>query len=111
MSERSGVPEDEGLSSDDAPLAVELTDELDLHTFLPRECADVVTEYLHAAHEGGLRVVRVVHGKGTGALRRTVHAALARHPLVDRYALDDGRGGWGATRVWLRDAAAADDDT
>ena len=50
-----------------------------------------------------LRDVRIVHGKGTGALRRSVEALLARHPLVVevRPAQEDA-GGWGATLVRLR---------
>lgn len=79
-----------------------LTDELDLHTFLPRECGDVVDEYLRAAQEAGLPSVRIIHGKGTGALRRTVHAVLDRHPAVRRYQLAGAsRGAWGATLVEL----------
>ena len=69
---------------------------------MPRECSDVVAEYLRAAREAGLTVVRIVHGKGTGTLRRTVHAVLARHPAVRAYRLADERGGsWGATVVEL----------
>jgi len=80
----------------------ELTDELDLHTFLPRECADVVEEYVRAAQEAGFALVRIVHGKGTGALRRIVHAVLERHPAVRSYRLAGGdRGSWGATLVEL----------
>lgn len=78
-----------------------LTTELDLHNFLPGECADVVAEYVRAAQEAGLSVVRIVHGKGTGALRRTVHAVLARHAAVRAYRLADDRSGWGATLVEL----------
>src|SRR5205823_1292127 len=44
-------------------VAPELTDELDLHTFRPRDCADVVEEYLHAAREAGMKTVRIIHGK------------------------------------------------
>jgi dsDNA-specific endonuclease/ATPase MutS2 len=84
---------------DAAPVA--LTTELDLHHFLPRECADVVAEYLDAARAAGFPAVRLIHGKGTGALRRTVHAVLARHPAVVAYRLADDRGGWGATLVDL----------
>jgi dsDNA-specific endonuclease/ATPase MutS2 len=88
----------------DAVTEVPLTDELDLHHFQPREVADLVTEYLRAAHAAGMRRVRVIHGKGTGALRRTVHAALDRHPLVAGYRLgDQASGTWGATLVDLRD--------
>jgi len=81
---------------------VELTAELDLHAFQPRECADVVAEYLRAAHEAGLPRVRIVHGKGTGTLRRVVHGVLDRHPAVRSYQLADERSGsWGATLVEL----------
>jgi dsDNA-specific endonuclease/ATPase MutS2 len=79
-----------------------LADELDLHTFLPRECADVVEEYVRAAQEAGLPTVRIIHGKGKGTLRRTVHAVLARHPAVRSYQLAEAhRGSWGATLVEL----------
>lgn len=87
----------------DTGTSVELTDELDLHTFLPREVADVVEEYLRAAHEAGMRAVRIVHGKGTGTLRRIVHGVLEAHPAVASFRLGDERSGsWGATLVELR---------
>ncbi|HZJ63968.1 MAG TPA: Smr/MutS family protein [Kofleriaceae bacterium] len=92
---------------DDAEAAVDaaLTDELDLHTFLPRECADVVAEYVRAAQEAGMTHVRIVHGKGTGTLRRIVHGVLERHPAVRAFRLADERGGsWGATLVELHRA-------
>jgi dsDNA-specific endonuclease/ATPase MutS2 len=80
----------------------DLTDELDLHTFLPKECADVVEEYVRAAQEAGLPVVRIIHGKGAGTLRRIVHGVLDRHPAVRAYRLADAyRGSWGATIVEL----------
>ena len=99
------VPDEPG--DDDAPddndvVAPELTDELDLHTFLPRECADVVTEYLSAAQEAGMTLVRIIHGKGTGTLRRIVHSVLDKHPAVARYQLAGGTGSWGATVVELK---------
>jgi len=75
---------------------------LDLHTFAPEDSASVVDEYLRACHEKGILDVRVIHGKGKGALRRTVHALLEKHPLVLRFALDSGPSGWGATIVHLR---------
>jgi dsDNA-specific endonuclease/ATPase MutS2 len=88
------------MANDDTVTEVELTDSIDLHTFEPREVADLVGEYLRAAADTGLTVVRIIHGKGTGTLRTIVHAALDRHPLVERYALADGN--WGATIVSLR---------
>jgi len=82
------------------PFAPTLTDELDLHTFVPKECADVVDEYVRAAHEAGMTTVRIIHGKGTGTLRRIVHSVLSRHPAVASFTQADAN--WGATRVELK---------
>ena len=79
------------------------TDQLDLHTFQPSECADVVEEFLRAAQEEGYRLVRIIHGKGTGTLRRIVHSVLEKHPAVARFTLgDETSGSWGATIVELK---------
>ena len=76
---------------------------LDLHTFSPREVKDLVPDYLAACREIGIFEVRIIHGKGTGALRRTVHAILNRLPDVTGYRLaPEDAGGWGATLVSLR---------
>ena len=92
-----------GETDPDEPVVVPIEDFIDLHTFLPREAKDVTASYLSAAAEAGMREVRVIHGKGTGALRRTIHALLARDPHVERFeTAPPERGGWGATRVWLR---------
>jgi DNA-nicking Smr family endonuclease len=55
---------------------------LDLHTFAPRDIKSVLEEYVHAAHEAGLREVRLIHGRGIGVQRGIVQQALERHPLV-----------------------------
>jgi DNA mismatch repair protein MutS2 len=58
--------------------------------------------YLNEAFVAGLLSVRIVHGKGTGTLRRAVHEALANHPLVKSYRLGDyGEGDCGVTIVEL----------
>ncbi len=58
--------------------------------------------YLNAAFMAGLPSVRIVHGKGTGVLRQTVHETLAEHPLVKSFRLGDwGEGGAGVTIVEL----------
>ena len=86
-------------------LAIPIDGTLDLHTFAPREVKALVTEYLNECRARGVLQVRIVHGKGTGALRRQVHALLARLPEVASYALaSEAGGGWGATLVMLRPA-------
>ena len=89
-----------------APVAIPITGELDLHTFAPRETARVVEAYIDACRERGLPSLRIIHGKGTGTLRETVHACLRRSPWVASFRLgDETSGGWGATLVMLRDRA------
>ncbi len=84
-------------------MRVPIEDALDLHAFAPREVRSVVDEYLRAAHERGLREVRLIHGRGIGMQRASVQALLSRHPLVVNYAdAPPERGGWGATVVRLR---------
>jgi DNA-nicking Smr family endonuclease len=55
---------------------------IDLHAFAPRDVVSVVEEYVTAAHEAGLREVRLIHGRGKGIQRARVQQALDRHPLV-----------------------------
>ena len=79
---------------------------LDLHTFHPRDVAPLLSDYFDACRARGILEVRVIHGKGTGALRRTVHALLDRLPAVVSFRPgDESAGGWGATLVVLRPAA------
>jgi len=99
---RVATTDDDDEPDADAVATPALTDELDLHTFLPKECADVVEEYLHAAREAGFTTVRIIHGKGTGTLRRIVQAVLERHSAVESFSQADAN--WGATRVELKRA-------
>jgi DNA-nicking Smr family endonuclease len=64
---------------------IPIEDTLDLHPFEARDIRSVVEEYVRAAHEAGLRDVRLIHGRGTGVQRGIVQSVLARHPLVDRF--------------------------
>lgn len=86
-----------------APGTLPIDGELDLHLFKPKEVKGVVEAYIEACVGRGLTDLRLVHGKGIGNLRRTVHALLDRHPAVERYRLGGmGEGSWGATLVTLR---------
>jgi DNA-nicking Smr family endonuclease len=69
---------------------------LDLHAFSPRDVERVVEGYVTAAHERGLREIRIVHGRGKGVQRGIVQAALERHPLVEAFD-DDHASHLGAT--------------
>lgn len=78
---------------------------LDLHIFPPSEVRDLVPEYLRECRHRGICTVRIIHGKGTGALRRTVHAVLEALPWVREFHLaGPGSGSWGATIVYLEPA-------
>ena len=85
------------------PVALPITGELDLHTFRPSDLGELIPAYLAECAARGIRQVRIVHGKGTGTLRTTVHALLQRSPLVASYRLgDETTGSWGATLVTLK---------
>jgi DNA-nicking Smr family endonuclease len=87
----------------DEPIQLPIDGVLDLHTFKPSEVKDLVPDFLAACLEKGIYQVRIIHGKGTGQLRRTVHAILAEHPEVSSFTLDHPQyGGCGATIVYLR---------
>jgi DNA-nicking Smr family endonuclease len=76
---------------------------LDLHAFHPRDLKALVPAYLAACREREIYDVRIIHGKGAGNLRRTVHAILARLDQVASFRLaGENGGGWGATLVRLK---------
>jgi len=93
------------------PDAVELPIDgiLDLHTFHPRDVKELVPDYLSECRAKGILEMRIIHGKGTGALRETVHAVLNRLDFVLDFhlAMGDG-GGWGATVVKLAEKRKID---
>jgi DNA-nicking Smr family endonuclease len=91
---------------DGIPIELPIDGTLDLHTFHPREVKELVPDYLAECRQRGILVVRIIHGKGTGALRRSVHTILSRLPEVASFSLAmEDAGGWGATLVTLRPPA------
>jgi DNA-nicking Smr family endonuclease len=87
----------------DEPVPVPIDGVLDLHTFNPRDLKELLPEYLCECQKRGILQVRIIHGKGTGALRQSVHSILGRLPIVEGFTLDHPQhGGWGATLVRLR---------
>ncbi len=83
----------------DAPVQVPIDGILDLHQFRPSDVKELVPEYLQACRDKGIYRVRIIHGKGTGALRRTVHSILDRIPWVADYHFAEDHSSWGATIV------------
>jgi DNA-nicking Smr family endonuclease len=76
---------------------------LDLHTFRPNEIKDLIPEYLSLCREKGILQVRIIHGKGSGTLKRTVQAILQKIPEVASFQpAGEEVGGWGATMVILK---------
>ena len=76
--------------------------ELDLRGMRVDEALDALDDYIDRAYLAELPWVRVIHGKGTGALRKVVRDYLRNHPVVSRYrAGDEGEGGDGVTIAYF----------
>ena len=88
---------------DNSAVRIPIDGVIDLHTFAPHEASDAVDEYLNVCAQKGIPEVKIIHGKGKGILRRTVEAALEKHPLVRSFRKDPGPSGWGATIVFLKE--------
>ena len=86
------------------PIQIQVSGDLDLHTFRPRDLPELLPAWFEECRKQGILTVRVIHGKGSGALRGGVHALLPR--LTDcvgswSYPAPESAGGWGATLVHL----------
>ena len=91
---------------DTEPVNLEIDGCLDLHTFSPKDLKHLIPDYLTECHTRRIYQVKIIHGKGKGNLRRSVHALLDRNPLVAGYSLADlFNGSWGATMVTLKETA------
>ena len=78
--------------------------EIDLRGNRAAEIAEMLERYLEDAYRSGLPWVRIIHGKGTGALRQVVRDHLNDHPVVSKHELaPPEQGGDGATIAYLRE--------
>lgn len=77
-------------------------DTLDLHGCTVADVEGLVVPFVDRAAVRGLARVTIVHGKGSGRLRKAVHKTLAAHGRVARFSLADSwNGSWGATMAEL----------
>ena len=76
--------------------------ELDLRGARVEEALDKLDTYIDAAYLSGLPFGRIIHGKGTGALRKAVQDRLREHALISKVvAAMPNEGGDGVTIVYL----------
>jgi len=95
-----------------APIRLEITDILDLHTFTPKEIPAALVAYLEEARAKGFSTVRIIHGKGSGVQRERVQAVLRRTSFVARFQTAPAEAGsWGATVVWFTSTAGPAGET
>ncbi|MBW2483337.1 MAG: Smr/MutS family protein [Deltaproteobacteria bacterium] len=85
------------------PIQIPIEDVLDLHTFRPRDIADLLETYFDECIKVGIFSVRVIHGKGKGIQKKQVRRILQKTPRVKSFTdAPPEAGGWGATLVELR---------
>jgi DNA mismatch repair protein MutS2 len=83
------------------PVAPEVSMSFDMRGWRAADVAEKLDRYLNDAYLAGLPQVRLIHGKGTGALRQVVREVLHGHPLVSNYAAGGQDGGDGVTVATL----------
>ncbi len=86
-----------------AEKAKQIVTELDLRGMTVDEAMEAVEKYLDDAYLAGLPKAYIIHGKGTGALRKAITGFLSRHRFVKNHRLGEyGEGGAGVTVVELQ---------
>lgn len=85
------------------PMHLPIDGVLDLHTFRPGEVPDLLWDYIEECRKVDIYKIRIIHGKGTGTLKRLVQRTLEKHPQVASFSdAPPDAGGWGATLVELK---------
>lgn len=85
------------------PVEIPIDGTIDLHTFDPRDLRELLPDYLDACRAKEILQVRVIHGKGSGILKKSVHSILSRLSSVESFKpAGEDAGGWGATIVTLK---------
>jgi DNA-nicking Smr family endonuclease len=88
---------------DEEPIVLPIDGVLDLHTFSPKEVADLLGDYVDECLKMGIYDLRIIHGKGKGVLRDRVRKILAKNLMVESFSEAPlEAGGWGATLVRLK---------
>jgi DNA mismatch repair protein MutS2 len=83
--------------------AMQISPELMLRAMRVEEAQPLLDKYVDDAFAAGIQQARIIHGKGTGTLRRVVWEYLSGHPAVDSFRLGDvAEGGEGCTVVTFK---------
>lgn len=84
------------------PVEIVINGVLDLHAFSPKDLKHLIPDYIEECLFRDIMEIRIVHGKGKGNIRRSVHALLQRNSAVVHFSSgDETTGSWGATIVQL----------
>jgi DNA mismatch repair protein MutS2 len=82
----------------------QVSPEIDLRGLMAEEASSIVDKYLDDAYLAGLTTVSLIHGKGTGALRKKIGEFLTHHHRVESIRLGEwDEGGSGVTIVKLKE--------
>ena len=100
---RKGVSESSGASEIALRKSIQVSPELMLMAMRVDEAQPVLDKYLDDAYAAGIHQARIIHGRGTGTLRRVVWDTLRSHPTVASVRSgEEGEGGDGATVVTFK---------